>query len=753
VVYIRKWINQGNQSLRRLILALIIVFAYLMISTSAHYFTHNTDLGDSLWWSVKHLIDPGFIDDDPPFEELKFVNGVQQETRVEKEFRTKNLISALVGTLFTVIGMLIFVFIFMGLVYDRGRSWLNRAVDGSLPKNIKNHLMVIGDSSNLLPFAHSSPKTLRRQYEVGDVALIVTDKGGLKRLRKIEVNHLNTYEISFDDIQHQNTSLQAQSAKEIIILQGADRSISSITHFINKIIEERRELFEKIEKRRRKRRPPSLKLTIEVNSLGAEKILHRLFNIDALKKIYINFNLIETPQFKARMLLIDHPLDHASTTRLAKREPPELIIDGWSEFALALVIQAKAFGLYAKGVTKIIILTRSTKEREAMDNHLISIFSSGSSADAGDDDRGAKYKKTLGFNREEISVEERSDFMLKFNPKSSSRTIAICGDDADSVMERATEWDHRVDDDDEESNQSSSPKHHTRIFIELRDDSSFGALIEKEEREDSKIVTTLSRMDLFILINESDLMPQIAHQFYLKMLNDHGWRSKRDRRGRYKTPTHNEWVDLPQRVKDWNRSTCDHISIKARLIANEYDLPHPVLNRDMTIDHLKTPRESIDRLNDFVRIYNEYRAEKREIEDEVKAYLKAQEAELGELDPDELKERLKPIRDEKNNEKNQRQEELFKNKYKELEEMRFLEELSEMEHDRWSSERFAEGWSHGSDRNDKRTIHHNLIPYNKLSHQDKDKDRDQIISQLENVLKSRSELDQALRSTSVSGQV
>lgn len=59
---------------------------------------------------------------------------------------------------------------------------------------------------------------------------------------------------------------------------------------------------------------------------------------------------------------------------------------------------------------------------------------------------------------------------------------------------------------------------------------------------------------------------------------------------------------------------------------------------------------------------------------------------------------------------------------------KILADLSEIEHRRWMAERFMDGWRYGPQRDNSRKIHHLLIPYDQLSDEEKQKDKDMILN-------------------------
>lgn len=52
-----------------------------------------------------------------------------------------------------------------------------------------------------------------------------------------------------------------------------------------------------------------------------------------------------------------------------------------------------------------------------------------------------------------------------------------------------------------------------------------------------------------------------------------------------------------------------------------------------------------------------------------------------------------------------------------------IEGMSRMEHERWCAERHRQGWKHGADRDDDRKLHPDLVPWEGLSEEAREKDR------------------------------
>lgn len=62
------------------------------------------------------------------------------------------------------------------------------------------------------------------------------------------------------------------------------------------------------------------------------------------------------------------------------------------------------------------------------------------------------------------------------------------------------------------------------------------------------------------------------------------------------------------------------------------------------------------------------------------------------------------------------------------------EKLAENIHEIWALQRMQQGWIYGPERNDHKKEHPNLIPYNKLTEQDKDYDRNTAMETLKTII-------------------
>ena len=63
-----------------------------------------------------------------------------------------------------------------------------------------------------------------------------------------------------------------------------------------------------------------------------------------------------------------------------------------------------------------------------------------------------------------------------------------------------------------------------------------------------------------------------------------------------------------------------------------------------------------------------------------------------------------------------------------------IEELAKHNHDLWAQQRIGEGWTYGTERNDVRKEHPDLVPYEELSEAEKEYDRNAAIGTIKVIL-------------------
>lgn len=63
-----------------------------------------------------------------------------------------------------------------------------------------------------------------------------------------------------------------------------------------------------------------------------------------------------------------------------------------------------------------------------------------------------------------------------------------------------------------------------------------------------------------------------------------------------------------------------------------------------------------------------------------------------------------------------------------------LESLAQNVHNQWMTGRLSDGWKYGSQRNDEKKEHPSLIPYEKLSEEEKEYDRQTVLTTIKGLL-------------------
>ena len=63
-----------------------------------------------------------------------------------------------------------------------------------------------------------------------------------------------------------------------------------------------------------------------------------------------------------------------------------------------------------------------------------------------------------------------------------------------------------------------------------------------------------------------------------------------------------------------------------------------------------------------------------------------------------------------------------------------VEQLAESNHDHWARQRIEAGWTYGSQRDDARKTHPDLVPYRDLAEDEKEYDRTSVVETLKAIL-------------------
>lgn len=621
-------------------------------------FTEWEEWKESFEWSLKHLIDPGFIDADYGALHLDPSEGKSP----------KNWMIIPLGVIAITCGLLAFMFVFLSAIQDLSTKVLKKMSHGMLPPHLRDHIIMIGHSSQFLPY-FEDPKQLeslmnlkegQAQY---DIAFILINEGGLKDFEEISYERCHFFEITETDLRTNRGDLNAEFASDIFIFESKETDEGMILRFIDCMIDERKkhQLDHKI--------ISHLKLTIEVRSERAERILQSFVDPHMLSEQNITLQFIEVTQLRARSLLID--ADYLS----CREQAPTLVISGWSSYAAALIRQYRSICLYLTSPQPQILLVYLTDE---MRIQMQEGYESSFRAPEEDD-----YCKRLGiFDIQFISADD-----FKRPSSSSIPNVIVCGSQDNEVIADALEWaEHPFCTHDKEKNPNPM-----RIIAQVSGSSPY----RYAKAKSLPFTFCETRAELTKHIATLDLLPRLAHEAYLKEVEAQKKRNK-DEHGRYLKASHHEWDRLEQRVKNWNRTTADHLQLKLLWLAQKWGLVAPTFKRGGDFKMLSSELE--ERLNVLIQTFEG-----------------AVESSLNEVTNAEGE--TKKVIDS----------ELYKAQLDASETLKLIEDLAIWEHDRWSAERYINGWEK-ADTGIKK--HSNLVPYDALDEGTKNYDRDNVVKQI-----------------------
>jgi hypothetical protein len=493
------------------------------------------------WWALSHLIDPGFIADDVPSK--------------------TNVCQSVLGVLTSLMGLFLLMTMIMNFAYDSTKDLYDKLINGSLPKKMKDHRIIIGPSDQLIAYADAHEDEAISEVTV----LIATDNGGLKRLERVVSASFCSYEITVEDLRKSKTDLQAEFAQEIILLEGVASNAGVIINFIEKILHERSD--QPINKLK------LLKLSVEITSDEADRIICRLCSTEQFEKLKISLELTNLTSQRARQLLLDHPLDNKSKAKLADTVAPILIIDGWSDLARELIIQVRSAGLYAEKATVIMLHDPSSHfDIEDLMGTRVIEDSYRSELQVMD----IKHYKTIQSLRD--AVEHLPHYQKR------TKTLLVCGGNSDLVMGQATLWEVQEP-------WIKPPNNPLNIWVELSDSSSYRQIESRLFTNSFKI--TAERSLAINRMKDMDHFPAMNHEDYQLNIRKIGEDS-----------VYSKWTFLPHQAKGWNRSPIDHLQIKLRLLANEWALPHPTFDSKNAIEDIDPQLKA--RILKLIDTYHEF---------------------------------------------------------------------------------------------------------------------------------------------------
>lgn len=225
-----------------------------------------------------------------------------------------------------------------------------------------------------------------------------------------------------------------------------------------------------------------------------------------------------------------------------------------------------------------------------------------------------------------------------------------------------------------------------QIFVELPDSSGYREALQFMSSSIRKIPLCLvgASAEAFELAEKLDGDAKLLHTRYLEQRENQKKRKSLPG-GRYESKSDYEWNELDEVIRSWNRASADHIEVKLRALCD--------------FNHLKE-RPTYDPTKDSFHCSDELVAVMQKIVDNWSS-----DSQGGQPD---------------------------------------LELLSQIEHDRWSAEKIAEGWSFAESKNESKKHSPYIQPYEQLTEEIKGYDRETVIKMLKAKLPNSNELSKKI---------
>jgi hypothetical protein len=656
LIYKLRVILSGPSIFGKLFILLTMIFLYLLLFGSLYYLLRSLDFGKgpsdwiaSLGWATKHLIDPGFIADDMDEKSLPII---------------------LLGVISILFGLLCFMVVLLTTVHDLGARFLRKVSHGMLPPHLNGHLIIIGHSDQIITYFENESLLTDLFQETDEVVFVLTNEGALKSLSEYDMNKCHLFEITESDLRMGHSDLQAESAGQVILLEGHSKDMGLRIRFIDQILEERLKINDGS--------LTQLKLVVESSSHRSEEIIYTLISSPSLSDAKVDLQVIDHTKTKARSFLLEQRLERAVYTTNA--QPLMILIDGWSRLSAEVIRQTRSFGLYSPEYkTQIVLLYRTQKEKLSIEESVTDFL-----GEINDE----LYYKDLGISQFKYLHTDDLEEQLDSHHHSA---LLVSSDDDNTVIAHVLDWlDQPIC---KTKYVDNKPIESTlKVYADVSDESPY----RYDKYTGSKLRFKLcpSRANATRTVIRLDAIPRVTHNHYLQKTEEANKREK-DEFGEYKKSTHRPWDLLTQEVKDWNRSTADHLGIKLAYIAHTRTLALPEL--DDTGHFISLDDALLTLLGDLITTYDNART--RSLETHIK-----DEKEVTQLSTEKYETELA-------------QSDLLK----------LLEELAIWEHDRWSSERYINGWKYGKSG---RRKHSSLVIYQELNEGMKAYDRDNIIEQI-----------------------
>jgi len=370
----------GQSIFNKVLFILGLILFLIGSGTLIGYFVFQVPLGDAIWWTWTHLIDPGFLGDD-------------------KDDTAKKII----GTIFAMIGMIVIAGTFIAILDEIVRRTVEHMRRGGLPADMSNHTVLVG-AGKKLPYFIAALSRLPDPATSDNTVIVVPEPSMLDEARGLcrGSKHFAAERIWEEKAMDR---LKLYNAQRIILLDNFGGSNGDMFSLLLRL-------------QNLKKDKADTKMYVEINNrklLNAMQLYIETLHVGHNKMEIHTMNMADAA---ARILLRDNPLDCAPFC------PVVLIITGWSRFAEALLQQVIRVAHYAVKPTKIIVACEDIDElAEKVRSDMPGL----------DSNEYARSILSISCVKKFIPGEHGIE-------DSNSATIAVCGDNADDVFSDAVHW-------------------------------------------------------------------------------------------------------------------------------------------------------------------------------------------------------------------------------------------------------------------------------------------------------------------------
>jgi hypothetical protein len=583
------------------------------------------------------------------------------------------------GSIFAILGMILVAYTIVNFIGNVTKAILKEYADGHLPPSLDNDILVIGDYAKLISFLKFDPRPILGLQSHVDLILLATKTKDFEILRAAMDNGNDSknkyiYHCSIENINHKQT-LQLTELSTIIIFEKAFDNTGLMIGMIESILNKRRLVHKK-----------NIKINIILESAKSMAILDLYINKN---RDSLNENLMTITYFNSFVMNTRYFIKKSSFFDLGylkMQEPIDflMVIDGKNLFALEFLMQFLSLGIYHIKNTKINIINHDNDSFEKMIKSRIK-------ADLEVDD----YAKKMIDIQYYASIEQWYSSIMRSQANINTNiSFSVFNENDDDVVEKYISIYFYIKNINQAYTNLNQKLKVNSIFLQLSDDSGYRNQRELFYLEDVQIDFIGSNIETLYNIAWIDDAAEKNHQQYLSKCN-----REKDSNGQYKRESHNDWDKLGNIQKDWNRSNTDHFSIKLQIIQAYFGLPEATLERQHHSNQIKLSPDFKAKAKAMIDFYTKYKqeydTEGTSIYDVSQFHFESEQ---------------------------------------ELEIAKLINQLAVIEHHRWSTERYVQGYQYADTRNDLLKKHNNLVDFQKLSSSTKTFDIDPLIEKLKDLI-------------------